>query len=73
MTSLPFERHLIHLWNSHPACSLVGFSQPKPASQQCFPLTKNQHELAQTSTSTNQRTGPSSFWLQAVAGHLILE
>jgi len=33
------------------ACSLVGFSQPKPASQQCFPLTKksaptspNQHQ-----------------------------
>ena len=23
------------------ACSLVGFSQPKPASQQYFPLTKN--------------------------------
>jgi len=33
------------------ACSLVGFSQPKPASQQCFFLKK-------TSTSTNQRTCP---------------
>ena len=41
----------------HLACSLVGFSQPKPASQQCFPLTKNQHQPAQTSTSTSQRTG----------------
>jgi len=43
------------------ACSLVGFSQPKPASQQCFPLTKNQHQPAQTSTSTNQRTGPTTL------------
>jgi len=25
------------------ACSLAGFSQPKPANQQCFPLKKNQH------------------------------
>jgi len=39
-------------------CSLVGFSQPKPASQQCFSLTKNQHQPVQTSTSTNQRTWP---------------
>ena len=31
------------------ACSLVGFSQPKPASQQCFPLTKKS-----ASTSPNQ-------------------
>ena len=39
------------------ACSLVGFSQPKPTSQQCFSLTKNQHQPAQTSTSPNQQTG----------------
>ena len=37
------------------ACSLIGFSQPKPASKQCFPLIKYQHQPAQTSTSTNQR------------------
>ena len=39
------------------ACSLVGFSQPKPASQQCFPLTINQHQPVQTSPEINQRTG----------------
>ena len=39
------------------ACSLVGFSQPKPTSQQCFPLTINQHQPAQTSPEINQRTG----------------
>jgi len=42
-------------------CSLVGFSQSKPASQHCFPLTKNQHQPAQTSISTNQRTGPKAI------------
>ena len=42
------------------ACSLVGFSQPKSASQQCFLLTKNQQQPAQTSTSINQQTGPKS-------------
>jgi len=26
------------------ACSLVGFSQGLSASQQCFPLTTNQHQ-----------------------------
>ena len=36
---------------------LVGFSQPKPASQQCFPLTTNQHRPAQINPETNQRTG----------------
>jgi len=39
------------------ACSLVGFSQLKPASQQYFSLTINQHQPAQTSSETNQRTG----------------
>ena len=38
-------------------CSLVGFSQPKPASQQYFPLTINQHQPVQTSPETNQWTG----------------
>jgi len=38
-------------------CSLVGFSQPKTASQQYFSLTTNQHQPAQTSPETNQRTG----------------
>ena len=42
---------------SSSACSLVGFSQPKPASQQCFSLTINQHQPAQISPETNQRTG----------------
>jgi len=41
------------------------FSQPKPASQQYFSLTKNQHQPAQTSTSTNQRTDPL---LEGLAG-----
>ena len=48
-----------NIWNALPLplCSLVGFSQPKPASQQCFSLTINQHQPAQTSPETNQRTG----------------
>ena len=40
------------------ACSLIGFSQPKSASQQCFPLPTNQHQSAQISPETNQRTRP---------------
>ena len=41
----------------HLAYSFVGFSQPKPTSKQCFSLTTNQYQLAQTSPETNQRTG----------------
>ena len=45
------------MFKQQSACSLVGFSQPKPVSQQCFSLTINQHQPAQTSPETNQRTG----------------
>jgi len=37
-------------------CSLVGFSQAYSTSQQCFPLTTNKRQSAQTSPETNQRT-----------------
>ena len=37
-------------------CSLIGFSQVYSTSQQCFSLTTNQHQLAQISPETNQRT-----------------
>ena len=47
------------------ACLLVGFSQPKPASQQCFLLTINQHQPVQTSSETNQRTGRMSALIDA--------
>jgi len=44
------------MW-SFSACSFVDFSQPKPASQQYFSLTANQHQSIQTSPEINQRTG----------------
>ena len=47
----------------HTSCSLVGFSQPKPTSQQCFSLTTNQHQLAQTSLETNQRVRCIDCWV----------
>jgi len=47
-------------------CSLVGFSQPKLVSQQCFALTINQHQPAQTSSETNQRTGSDSRILSLI-------
>ncbi|XP_066334786.1 uncharacterized protein [Miscanthus floridulus] len=40
-----------------PSTSLQFSGQPKPASQQCFSLTTNQHQPAQTSSETNQRIG----------------
>jgi len=43
--ALDFVTHLVTcpepmFTESYSACSLVGFSQPKSASQQCFPLKK---------------------------------
>ena len=45
-----------HQFSGHSPCSLVGFSQAYSTSQECFPLTTNQHQPAQTSLETNQRT-----------------
>ena len=48
-----------YLWREanfgDPPCSLVGFSQTYLTSQQCFSLTTNQHQPAQTSSETNQQ------------------
>ena len=69
-TSLTTNRTSKKFLTKQRVCSLVGFSQPKPASQQCFSLTINQHQPAQTSPETNQRTGRLFLETHSICGFI---